>query len=1090
MNKKNITLIEAVDSLRGNPGLVFGSLATTRPNSFSFVLEKALKKVGLPDDVTVANLAFKLDEFRGGGDGKADELERAILDSLDHVESVSDISNLVQAGWSMYISLTKDMVLESSIQNYQDSLPTSRTVTVVDHVTVRPQSRTIPIFKMLGNLRNHEEGRSLVLSESDILLRKNTWPTLLSTCTDFLQGNPLFFFGVEAEIDLVQTLLSNLSMLPPPAPNSLIFLKDDKLLENPTIQSLCNSFSSVSIVDSTIHEFIKAVREMKPRQAQLNLSVVNESVESSLSNYNSIVSIVPIIDVTDVDFQLHKHSLVDSLFKPTSIDWDPYLSNIDLKRDCVEEILDSINKVFDDISTGKPSSLIVRGDAGVGKTTVLKRVAVDAAKKGYVSMWCRRAPVSNWIRTYKNLAADMSKMNDDSENKQKFVVFIDDPWTLRLDPAELVSCFESCHVQVVFVFSLRNTEYFNQNGFSINLPYLSQYEVEVPSQLSQVEISGLSNMLIRTGSVSDEDEASKLIKELPTKNSDDVLCSLWYLVPETRINLAESLTSEYHRLGSVNASITEFAHSAQLLGESVQHAYEYVCVTSKFHIGLPLEILVRSLKISYEEFIQMTIDGKALWGLLYAEDDPDNETVLYRTRNEIVTRVLLNLVNGGVGHAGEFRVLKTLLSSCDMGSQIYREFALEVLIRTNKELEKNLSYEQGLELFKAAEDALPYEDRLLAHHKGIWIQKVGRDYQKAYCQFETALSMQQYPGSREAHIEHIQTSMAASVVGLIKQGKQSPNEGLQLVQEHIQQASNPKIFTAHTGHVSANLLFEVAQQEKESADKNVSFKSLSGALQEIEKTMQAIGPHWRKGPRFDKSIEMLRSLQQKVVESVTDEDELLKYAYSKFEENHDQLGFELLLRRQFVKAQIEDKGSKYNKVRNSIENVLDHINNNGEKPSVEIISIRTDLIVRWRLQQPRGPINWEEFKDDLQLILESPKYRDSPIKNFYLAVALFHLGNIEQANAIFSNIRRLQAHGLTPREVRGYIVGPEGYPKRFQCHIERRHERSYAEISELNIDIPVQGSNREIVTHTYIGFSLNGPVAIFNKPDDMQVLLA
>ena len=1091
MNNKIITLDEAIDSLRGHPGIVVGPLVTAEPNSFSLLVENIVSSIGGIEGVTSDNLAIQLDALRSEFPSKADSLEDNIVTKLGELQSYNDISYLAKAGWSMCISLTKDMIFEAAIQNYQDTLPSSKTVTIIDHVTVRPQSRTIPIYKLLGNLLNHEAGHALELSESKLLLKKRTWSPMLGTCTDFLQGSPLLFFGAGSEVELVQELLSSLSTLPQPAPNSLIFLKDDPLLENPTIRSLCNSFSSVKVVDATIREFAKAIKNMKPRQAQLNLSLDDKAPNLGLSTYNSIISIVPTVDIVEDLFLLHKNSLVDSLFKPTAIDWDPYLCNLDLRRDCTEEILNVIKKVFDEISTNKPSSLIIRGDAGVGKTVALKRVAVEVGKSNVISIWCRRAPVTNWIRTYKELAADMCKMaGEDPDGKQKFVVFVDDPWSLRLDPAELVACFECCKAQVVFVFALRNTEYFNQNGFSLNLPFLSQYEIEVPTKLTEAEISGLSNMLTRIGAVSSTEEADKLIKQLPTKNSDDVLCSLWYLVPEARSNLAESLTNEYHRLGAVNGSISEFAQNAQLGGESVQHAYEYVCVTSKFHIALPMEVLVRSLKINYEDFIEMTIDGKPLWGLLYAEDDPENQTVLYRTRNEIVTRVLLQLVNGGVGHAGEFRVLKTLLSSCDVGSQIYRDFALEVLIRTSKELENNLSYEQGLELFKAAEDALPYEDRLLAHHKGIWMQRVGKDYQEAYSQFENALNLQQYPGSREAHIEHIQTSMAASVVGLIREGKQSPSDGLQLVQDHIQKASNPKIFTAHTGHISANLLFEVAQQENESLNKNVTFQSLSGALQEIEKTMQAIGPYWRKGPKFDKSIEMLKSLQQKVVGSISDEEDLEKYAYKVFDETGDQMGFELLLRKQFVQAQIDDKGGKYNNVKINIEKILEYVDGKNTRPCVEIIAIRTDLTVRWRLQKARGNIDWNEFKEDLQFILEYPKYRDDPIKNFYLAVALFHLGYVEQANAIFSNLRRLQALGLMPREVRSFMIGPEGFPKRYQCTIERRHERSYAEIPELNLDIPVAGSNREIVTHTYVGFSLNGPIAIFNKPDDNQVLLA
>lgn len=1093
MTNEIITLKQAINSIRGRPGLVFGPLATTHSNSFSLIVETAVNEVGEIDDINSENLSSQLDALRESNPDKARALEESITSGLEHVHGVNHVNLLMEAGWSMCISLTRDLVFESAVQNYQDSKPTSKSVTIVDHVSVNPQTRTIPIFKLLGNLRNKEPGHCLVLAESDMLLRRNIWRSILGTAADFLQGSPLVFFGTDNVKELVFELLSCLSTLPPPAPNSLLFLKNDPLLENPTIKSLCNSFSSVRVVDSTISEFSKAIKEMKPKQAQLNLSFSNEDAPVSLSKFNSIISLVPSKEISDEELQTHRQALVDSLFQPTVIDWDPYLCGLDIKRCCTDELLANISSAFSETIPNKSTSLIVRGDAGVGKTTFLKHVAVEMSKQGCISLWCRRAPMDNWIRAFKSLAIEIKELaGSDAETKQKFVFFVDDPWALRLDPAELIACFELCDVPIVFVFSLRNTEYFNPNGFSINLPVVSQFEMELPTQLSTDEIARLSSMLVRIGACSSQEQSDEIIKNIPTKNAEDVLCSLWYLIPETRSKLADSLRDEYHRLGAATSYITDFAHSAQVAGKAVQQAYECVCVTSKFHIGLPLEVLVRSLKISYEDFIDMTVDGKPLWGLIYDEEDNENQTVLYRTRNEIVTKVLLELVNGGVGHAGEFRMLKTLLSSCDVGSQIYREFAIEVLVRTSKELENNLSYEQGLELYNVAEKALPYEDRLLAHHKGNWIRRVGKDYQKAYSQLEKALETQQYPGAREAHVEHIQTSMAASVVGLVREGKQSPASGLQLVKDHIQQANNPRFFSAHIGHVSANLLFEMAQAQQQAilSDDGVGISSYSGALQEVEKTLQAIGPSWKKNSRFEQSIEMLRSLQQRIIESIPDDNGLEEYAYSRFDEVGSQLGFELILRKLFSQAQISDKGSSYNNVKNKIEEILKYIDKKNKTPSVDIIAIRTDLIVRWRLQKVRGKINWDEFKDDLLFIINDAKYRDSPIKSFYLAVALFQLGDIEQANAIFSKLRRMQAFGFTPKEIRCFIVGPEGHPKRYQCTINRSHGRSYAEIPELNHDIPVAGSNREIVTHTYVGFSLNGPLAWFNKPDENQMLLA
>ena len=550
------------------------------------------------------------------------------------------------------------------------------------------------------------------------------------------------------------------------------------------------------------------------------------------------------------------------------------------------------------------------------------------------------------------------------------------------------------------------------------------------------------------------------------------------------------MKDEYYRLGASASSIENFAQKAQQSGDAARHAYEFVSVTSKFNIGLPLEVLVRALQISYEDFIEMAIDGKPLWGLIYDEEDSENQTVLYRTRNEIVTKVLLELVNGGVGHAGEYRILKTLLSSCDIGSQIYRNFAIEVLVRSGKEISKNLSYLQGLELFEAAEEALPYEDRLLAHHKGKWMHQVGKEYDKAYRQFEKALQSQQYPGQiRPSRTEHIHTSMAASVVGLVREGKQDPTSGLAQVKEHIQQATNPRIFHAHTGHVSANLLFEMAQQQT-NGQLEISISSYAGALQEVEKTLQSIGPGWNKNHKHDKSIEMLKDLEKRIFEAVPDEHELEKLALQFFEDKKSQTGFELICRKKLLDAQMTDKGHAYNNVKKTIDKYIELIQSAGGKPSSEILATKIDLVVRWRLQRPKGPVDWDILITDLQLLFEDTRYRDDPIKNFYYAVALYHTREVELANGVFANLRRMQAHGLTPKEIRCFFIGDQGYAKQFQCRVISSHGRMYAEVMDLETDIPVAASRGAMAQHTYIGFSLNGPIGIYQKPDDKEMLLA
>lgn len=151
-------------------------------------------------------------------------------------------------------------------------------------------------------------------------------------------------------------------------------------------------------------------------------------------------------------------------------------------------------------------------------------------------------------------------------------------------------------------------------------------------------------------------------------------------------------------------------------------------------------------------------------------------------------------------------------------------------------------------------------------------------------------------------------------------------------------------------------------------------------------------------------------------------------------------------------------------------------------------------MIRWRVQRSGSAVDWVQFRDDLREILASPRYRDDVIKLFYSAVAQYHCGEITDANASFANLRRMQLSAITPREIRCYYLGVEGRPKQFQGITKRQNAMWYIEIGELGVSVPARAPTQEggpgSTAHAYIGFSLNGPLAVFVKPGEGDTLLA
>ncbi|MEO8008057.1 MAG: hypothetical protein ABI728_06000, partial [Betaproteobacteria bacterium] len=686
-----ISLNDAVNALARRPGIVIGSDATCVPGTVRAVISQSFNRSGIPSElsssVTEETYSALLDQLASSMPEKATLIAHEIKEGLRTVKPGLDLPYLAKAGWSACISLTQDVLFESALRNYLDSIPSSRTATIVDNVRVDVPERTIPVYKLFGNLNNGDSDSTLALSASNLLLRQQIWPRLLRTCADYVREAPLFFVGTSLDIPAVRLVLSTLLGMRKPSVTKLLFLKDDTTLSDSTVQALCSQYRT-NRIDASLRELCTALGEMRETASsgRVETDQAETSIARVLSRHDSLVVTVPTTPTVPLDVSRDRQALIDGLFRPMSIDWNPFLINMDLRRTITDTFKDEIKQLA--IRQGHRAEYIVsHGDAAIGKTTLLKRVAVELAKEGFTSLWCRRVQSENWVRQYRKLALELGEaVKKESKQDAAFVIFCDDPWTLRLDAGEMMACFDTFPGRIVFVFAVRNTAYFTTDGAAVSIRGLRNPEISIPYELDGKEVNGLAALLCRIGAFTDDAAAQSEIKRVPSRNSSDILCSLWYLVPETRSQLTDSLRDEYCRLGDVRESIAQAAQQIAMTSAIAHKAYEYVTVTSHLDIGLPIEVLVRALGIDYAEWLDTSANGRPLWGLLYDEQDNERNTILYRTRNEVVTNALLNLVNGGVGHQGEARVLRELLSACDVGGASYRGFVIDVLVRGRKKL--------------------------------------------------------------------------------------------------------------------------------------------------------------------------------------------------------------------------------------------------------------------------------------------------------------------------------------------------------------------------------------------------------------------
>lgn len=1100
MSNSNFASIgDALSSLHTRPGIILGPDATRADGDLGRLVLGALRTCKIEfteSSLSDADCRSLIDKVRASFPQKSVLLEAEVREAIRKISPALDIEHLSRAGWSACISLTEDLIFENALRTHLDSVAGSRSLTLVDRPGVNPPTRTIPIYKLIGNVQATDPESQVALSEAELLIRQQDWRALLQSVPDFVQEAPIFVIGTSNCVPLTREVLSALLAMPKPRPNRLFFFKNDSTLSDPTVAALSKRFET-RIVDASLRDLCTQLAvqrtggvSRKPPTSDLSPS----RFKDLLSQYEEIVTHVSAaadaMPLTGIDLP----TLLDGLFRPGAQNWKPFQENLDIRRDVTGDVVASVENLLAAAGKDNLQIQLVRGEAGVGKTTLLKRASIELARSGVIVLWCKRTTGGTSARIFKALATDLSDWTRAHHIADaRFVVVCDDPWALRIDPVDLMACFARFAVSLVLVFSVRNSDFAigeattGLNGIEPNR------EIEIPFDLVPSEIAQLAPLLVRIGAAKDNDAAEREVARIPSKHAKDILCSLWYLIPETRMQLEESLRDEYCRLGNVAETVGSLAQVTRSRSGSVAHAaYEFVTVTSNLNIGLPLEVLVRALEVNYSDWLDVAGQGRPLWGLLYDLEDTANETLVYFTRNEVVTRVLLDLVNGGVGHAGEFRVLKRLLAACRAGAIVYRNFALDILIRGRKRLADVFSYSQGLELFELVRDSLPHEDRLLEHHLGIWMQDVGRDDDTAYRQFEHALQTGIYPGSeREVPREFIHTSMAASLIKLIRAGKQDPEGGAAQVREHLRQAGNPRFFNSHTSHVSATLLFDLAKLDPEGMESDGAMKNIAEAFQEIEKARQVVGSRARYLSKNRANVEMMADLEKRVLASIADVSKLSQAAIDLFSRTRSQAGFEVCARRMLVEASQTGKGKDFNVVSEYIKACFREIDKALARPSIELLVVKVDLIVRWRVHAFQS-VEWAELRDVLKEILNNDRYRDDIIKMFYLGVAHFHCGETTDANVLFATIRRWQPIAYGAREPRCCFVDAMGNPRRFQGAYRKDFQQWYFDVQELDVSVPSRGTpsyGAGAVAHAYLGFALNGPLALEHRPDKADYLL-
>lgn len=1086
----------ARDLSAGRPALVIGqgaSCRTSREDMLRDIVAIAIDCFGddLSNDLTDADdFATALDELASTHPAQYDAFHTKASRYLQELKSSFLTDKLARVSWSVVISLCRDCCVEDAIRAVLATKPTQRHATVIPSPMVlgRPALH-LPIFKLLGSCRDQGEGSRVALARSEQLIKLQEWRQLLMSVPDYVRDGGMFFLGMDEDVQSVRDLLSALYAGPPPYPGRLFFLDNSTCHADPVVRRLANGRSEILRIKGDAEELARALDAPVALQLQLHFPMPrgDDRLEEEFREFRPVLDLVPGSAHVDPPKNLRQEAY-DSLFRPVGSHWYAFLSDLDFPRDQTPQVIASLLKTQAS-RTKMPKIVVLRGEAGVGKTVVAKRVAVELRRAGHVVLWCKKL-AGNFFHPYRDLAHHLKASAAHSADRKGAFILCDDPFALGISPIELAAIFDGVGVDVTVLFVMRNTDRAAHRP-SLRLPQTIDSEIELSFELSPKEHEGLPAFLVAAGAAQNIADATRILGLYKDKSATDILCRLWYLLPDTRAQLEASLEDEYFRLESVDEAISDLADEAIAQNVLARRAYESVAVASDLGFGLPLEVLVSALGINYGDWMAMCSNGRPLWGLLYPVQYSESDDVWYFTRNEVVTQVLLRHINGGIGHAANVRVLNMLVEACTGTSPAYRDFLVELLVRNKDSLRKVVTPREGRELYERALRAFPVPDRALVHHFGKWVTDEEHLHEEAYGILERALETADYPyGTQEERREHIHTSMAAVVVHRIKRGAQDRESGLSAVKRHLREASSPSFFNLYTVHVQVNALIALQQ-----GDDPISLDCFVESFRAIERAQQLAGSSGRQQMRFHEALGLLEDQKRRLASFLPEFGALKDAALARFDATGDLLALEAAAIRGLLDASIEDNGSKYNDVFQFLRTCQERIGKTHKPFPNGLRQIRIDLIVRWRLQHDRGEIDWSSFLGDISCVRDDPSRRDDVLLLFYEGVAAFQLRLPSEANTAFTRLRALQLPGMLARQARLYLRDKTGKPEQVQGQFLKGAGSGKVRLSEMSLDVPVsrgippEGTQSGAIVHCWIAFSLQGPAAEFREPDSRALLL-
>ena len=1011
---------------------------------------------------------------------QAQSIRETIRQSLSSQHPPASLDSLSKIRWKSVLSCSLDLQLELKMQEQADRSPSRRSIAVITDLEMALPPREIPAFKLMGAFVRDD----FPVTRAQYRLHKNKWRRVLPVFADSVRGSPVICLGMSGLDGVLLDLLAEMLADRNSAPQSLVLLSDDPLTTNSELIDTLSARSSLTIVKTSLRELLKAIEQAEREGGQQLLPFADGTVDP----YRSLIRFADIAVVVNnnltPEFSSNERPLLfELLFSPASTRFDPFAHDLDFRRTAETELLSDIEETIK-THPGENCTVALIGASATGKTTLLKRISFELARKGYLTLWLKPCFIPDPARYCRKLFDEISRVT--RTLAVPVIVVLDDAVAAgSISPSVIHDAARDSQAHIVLVFGIRSVDWVSVDKSLLAGNSHRMVSVRLADTLDSTEWSTFAQYLYSIEVESSVTAAQERLNRIDQTLVRDTLSVLYWLLPQTRQSIQDSIRNEFFTLGDPNIARNVVTGSKQHSPTMLRTAYGMVAVADKYKVPLPVEVLVAALEIDYGPWLKESKEGGRIWGILYSIDGEPGDGEFYRTRNSVITEELVKTLNAGISiRSGEVAVLTALIEACrGKTAPVYREFLVRLLV-PGQRLE-GLEYSQGLQLYNAAISALSLPDQTILHHKGLWIKNVGRDPITAIQVLELALQTQPYPYTDRREVEeHIHTSLAAAWLDAIRSQKVSRDEGKGQVIDHLALARAVDFFNPHAVHVHAKHSVELLT-EMGAATPADTCSVAAATLEDVDNAINVLRSPIDYSARDNDQIDALEQVRDEVLNLASDSIQLELKADDLFTEYKSQLGFVLIARKLLSHADKSGKGAQYRKAYDFVLECRRKIDDAKYEVDGELIAIQLQIYYRWKIargvvQGPYGGADWLLLKElSAEAVRRSPaRSRGNVLFRFLHALSLAQLNDWSNSQLELTQIRESGAPNHILWRPRALLVNDSGAPRSVQGIVRDAAGIKMIYSEELQTDIRCDRTGRwprsGELTHAFVEFCFGG----------------